>query len=121
MAHRRLRGKARRSQAVSPPSRALQRLHGNLHLQHPAYDPHPPRRFGGSDRKSTRLNSSHSQISYAVFCLKKKKEHYINEKSPTTPKSLPEYFPFAEFDLILKTLLNIYLLLLRNRATRQIF
>src|SRR2546430_7671117 len=28
------------------------------------------------DRKSTRLNSSHSQISYAVFCLKKKKKHY---------------------------------------------
>src|SRR5688572_32150817 len=28
--------------------------------------------FGGLDRKSTRLNSSHSQISYAVFCLKKK-------------------------------------------------
>src|SRR2546430_9051131 len=27
------------------------------------------------DRKSTRLNSSHSQISYAVFCLKKKKEY----------------------------------------------
>src|SRR5688572_31331861 len=27
---------------------------------------------GGEDRKSTRLNSSHSQISYAVFCLKKK-------------------------------------------------
>src|SRR5256886_12315536 len=30
-----------------------------------------PREF--EDRKSTRLNSSHSQISYAVFCLKKKK------------------------------------------------
>src|SRR5689334_23888909 len=32
----------------------------------------------GADRKSTRLNSSHSSISYAVFCLKKKKEtqHY---------------------------------------------
>src|SRR2546427_8101093 len=29
----------------------------------------------GRDRKSTRLNSSHSQISYAVFCLKKKKKH----------------------------------------------
>src|SRR2546430_7729055 len=29
---------------------------------------------GGIDRKSTRLNSSHSQISYAVFCLKKKKK-----------------------------------------------
>src|SRR2546430_6889649 len=31
-------------------------------------------RFPNPDRKSTRLNSSHSQISYAVFCLKKKKE-----------------------------------------------
>src|SRR5689334_23938355 len=29
----------------------------------------------GEDRKSTRLNSSHSSISYAVFCLKKKKHH----------------------------------------------
>src|SRR5688572_32822262 len=32
------------------------------------------RAFVGRDRKSTRLNSSHSQISYAVFCLKKKKK-----------------------------------------------
>src|SRR2546430_3861957 len=31
-------------------------------------------RHAGGDRKSTRLNSSHSQISYAVFCLKKKKK-----------------------------------------------
>src|SRR2546427_6298218 len=31
-------------------------------------------RQGVGDRKSTRLNSSHSQISYAVFCLKKKKK-----------------------------------------------
>src|SRR5689334_24485755 len=29
------------------------------------------------DRKSTRLNSSHSSISYAVFCLKKKKKKYM--------------------------------------------
>src|SRR5207247_8159050 len=29
----------------------------------------------GADRKSTRLNSSHEWISYAVFCLKKKKKH----------------------------------------------
>src|SRR2546430_12521014 len=29
------------------------------------------------DRKSTRLNSSHSQISYAVFCLKKKKQQHL--------------------------------------------
>src|SRR3712207_6996320 len=31
-------------------------------------------RPGGADRKSTRLNSSHANISYAVFCLKKKKK-----------------------------------------------
>src|SRR2546429_5083704 len=31
--------------------------------------------FGDGDRKSTRLNSSHGYISYAVFCLKKKKNH----------------------------------------------
>src|SRR5688572_32213758 len=33
------------------------------------------------DRKSTRLNSSHSQISYAVFCLKKKKKSRKNQRS----------------------------------------
>src|SRR5947209_16499329 len=38
-------------------------------------DPQP----GGSDRKSTRLNSSHANISYAVFCLKKKKIIKKNE------------------------------------------
>src|SRR5690625_6648097 len=41
---------------------------------------------GFQDRKSTRLNSSHVAISYAVFCLKKKKEREANWKStrPTT-------------------------------------
>src|SRR5258708_11855492 len=44
------------------------------------------RRRGGwvfpnvEDRKSTRLNSSHQIISYAVFCLKKKKKEIINRK-----------------------------------------
>src|SRR5688572_32015144 len=41
-------------------------------------------KFGGQllkiDRKSTRLNSSHSQISYAVFCLKKKKKKKRQKK-----------------------------------------
>src|SRR5688572_31784684 len=41
------------------------------------------RRVQEGDRKSTRLNSSHSQISYAVFCLKKKKKK-IQHKSVTT-------------------------------------
>src|SRR3712207_8926329 len=34
---------------------------------------------GGQDRKSTRLNSSHANISYAVFCLKKKKHNTFLE------------------------------------------
>src|SRR5438270_6459061 len=38
----------------------------------------PRRRL--QDRKSTRLNSSHSQISYAVFCLKKKKSYVTEAK-----------------------------------------
>src|SRR5688572_32707021 len=37
------------------------------------HSPHK-HRAANQDRKSTRLNSSHSQISYAVFCLKKKKK-----------------------------------------------
>src|SRR5690554_7327879 len=36
-----------------------------------------------SDRKSTRLNSSHVRISYAVFCLKKKKKKYNKHKKHT--------------------------------------
>src|SRR3712207_7240852 len=36
----------------------------------------PGRGAGRQDRKSTRLNSSHANISYAVFCLKKKKKKY---------------------------------------------
>src|SRR2546430_12250331 len=44
-------------------------------LPRPAPAPVPDlRRLRDADRKSTRLNSSHSQISYAVFCLKKKKK-----------------------------------------------
>src|SRR5205085_11052197 len=40
------------------------------------------------DRKSTRLNSSHSQISYAVFCLKKKKNSIITSTSVKSTKSV---------------------------------
>src|SRR2546430_11433290 len=45
-----------------------------------------------ADRKSTRLNSSHSQISYAVFCLKKKRTYHISlslyASRHVTPESL---------------------------------
>src|SRR5258708_28912968 len=43
---------------------------------------HARDQFGGGDRKSTRLNSSHQIISYAVFCLKKK-----NKTETNTPGS----------------------------------
>src|SRR2546429_5482863 len=36
----------------------------------------------GGDRKSTRLNSSHGYISYAVFCLKKKKDKFVSTSTP---------------------------------------
>src|SRR5262245_64469705 len=38
------------------------------------------------DRKSTRLNSSHLGISYAVFCLKKKKRNKLNQSQELEPK-----------------------------------
>src|SRR2546429_6735418 len=51
---------------VPPPPRDPRAvLHGRRHGGQPA----------GGDRKSTRLNSSHGYISYAVFCLKKKKKY----------------------------------------------
>src|SRR3712207_8723006 len=37
-------------------------------------------RQGREDRKSTRLNSSHANISYAVFCLKKKKRKQLSDR-----------------------------------------
>src|SRR2546422_6745366 len=48
----------------------------------------------GGDRKSTRLNSSHGYISYAVFCLKKKKTRQSGVhaySSPTRRASVPEH------------------------------
>src|SRR3989449_4111474 len=67
--------------------RSLQRVrrvhrpgHGGLHCGHRSREDLPPAGYGrheergDQDRKSTRLNSSHGYISYAVFCLKKKKK-----------------------------------------------
>src|SRR2546430_13700625 len=52
-------------------ARALRRRRARHHALHQRHHHHSV-----ADRKSTRLNSSHSQISYAVFCLKKKKKKY---------------------------------------------
>src|SRR2546430_4133399 len=51
--------------------------------------------FAMQDRKSTRLNSSHSQISYAVFCLKKK--NYIKLLAPA---QILLHILYADFDVI---------------------
>src|SRR3712207_8853695 len=48
------------------------------------------RRSADLDRKSTRLNSSHANISYAVFCLKKKKSNeQLHATGHTHPNALP--------------------------------
>src|SRR2546430_9134395 len=53
---------------------------GRLAGQHAtrSADPGEALQAAAGDRKSTRLNSSHSQISYAVFCLKKKKQAAVD-------------------------------------------
>src|SRR2546422_8484710 len=55
---------------------AAQVRHENRDHAFVAAEPEP---FGRLDRKSTRLNSSHGYISYAVFCLKKKKKSTNSE------------------------------------------
>src|SRR5438309_3867032 len=54
--------------------------------------------FIPSDRKSTRLNSSHSSISYAVFCLKKKRRGHHRRPArrlgpAPSPHTLPRHLP----------------------------
>src|SRR5256884_6626557 len=67
------------------------RIHARRALEHGA----TPAQVQEADRKSTRLNSSHGYISYAVFCLKKKKNmrsllHLsIPHQKPTTQRSCP--------------------------------
>src|SRR5688572_31618002 len=53
---------------------ALEGLGSSGRIWQDLLEPPSRMRSGPRDRKSTRLNSSHSQISYAVFCLKKKKK-----------------------------------------------
>src|SRR2546430_6985776 len=66
-----------------------------LHEDLPRLESHAGRTIRGKardqgrhtgDRKSTRLNSSHSQISYAVFCLKKKKQQRRSTTTDITKK-----------------------------------
>src|SRR5256885_8495712 len=72
--------------SLSPPSPPLPALALTARFCDP--DPFPATR----DRKSTRLNSSHLVISYAVFCLKKKKNHqHIVSHQPLPTNPLPAH------------------------------
>src|SRR2546430_9936492 len=57
----------------------------------------------GIDRKSTRLNSSHSQISYAVFCLKKKREIKLFNEFPSCRLTISSYSLGIRCPLIFST------------------
>src|SRR5690606_40887273 len=60
--------------AVADSATLRQKINRVYETLYAGYDwPHLERVFDAIDRKSTRLNSSHVKISYAVFCLKKKK------------------------------------------------
>src|SRR2546422_5785620 len=78
------RSRAADAAAVTP------RLRRRPEGREPLHDPHV------RDRKSTRLNSSHGYISYAVFCLKKKKkESSANEtdlQAPSVARQLEETY-----------------------------
>src|SRR5579875_4025127 len=73
-----------------------------------------PRRGDGErrDRKSTRLNSSHTVISYAVFCLKKKKNKEDEKKAHRTPK--PADYPVSD-------ILDLFFLMIRRPPRSTLF
>src|SRR2546421_9114943 len=72
----------RRTSARAPRHSPRRCSEGHPRCTRPGRDP-CGRATRGGDRKSTRLNSSHDQISYAVFCLKKKKK--TESKTTTHP------------------------------------
>src|SRR5260221_6540811 len=67
--------------APKPVFSALLRANGPTMMRPLAAGPMATQSAKYGDRKSTRLNSSHTVISYAVFCLKKKNRQYSKHKS----------------------------------------
>src|SRR3712207_7161737 len=79
---RSLHGEDSRQRPSLRPAKRLA-LHRRLAPRHDVEQP----RHAPLDRKSTRLNSSHANISYAVFCLKKKKKKNTQLNSQTSIKN----------------------------------
>src|SRR5216684_337588 len=71
-----LQGSCRASYHAADRGEAVLDVHGDERL---VFDDDDPLSRERRDRKSTRLNSSHGYISYAVFCLKKKKTKYVTD------------------------------------------
>src|SRR5256885_7505367 len=69
----------------TPLFRSVRPAAGQEDQSPPVAPPSPPPRLVLLDRKSTRLNSSHLVISYAVFCLKKKKIKELHNAQQTIP------------------------------------
>src|SRR3989440_6265423 len=67
------------------------------------------------DRKSTRLNSSHDQISYAVFCLKKKK---TTELAPLSRRASRK---IHHVTWLMQACPTVYILLTKRRATEMAY
>src|SRR3712207_7065314 len=65
----------RSSKTMRPAASCDESRPGQQHVPASAAAQDPKRSRSWQDRKSTRLNSSHANISYVVFCLKKKKNH----------------------------------------------
>src|SRR5438132_7878042 len=79
---------------VSHPGRVLDRATITAHVWDDNHDP--------LDRKSTRLNSSHTVISYAVFCLKKKKKQVLNQRLTKNQQKPEQKDTSAETNIIRK-------------------
>src|SRR2546429_3570134 len=82
---------AHRGQIIRVNQSAFQEVHAvekldSLGIKQPRRQPHTLQ-----DRKSTRLNSSHGYISYAVFCLKKKKPITLSIDHPTIESTMTQY------------------------------
>src|SRR5205085_9159437 len=70
------------------------------------------------DRKSTRLNSSHSQISYAVFCLKKKKGNQVYATTGI-PLDLTQTTPVTLIDNLIQEPSGVPQVLMRSDGTNK--
>src|SRR2546422_251486 len=78
----------------------------------------PSQPFSGGDRKSTRLNSSHGYISYAVFCLKKKKKQILD---PPTQYAHTDSSTIVYFFIRVARLTIIIFFFFNDTATTEIY